>query len=183
MKCSRINDNNFSGTLPGWVQNWKNLTRLEMHSSGLEGPIPSNISLLNNLKELRISDTNGPNQEFPLLRNMTSLVRLVLRNCNISGEIPAYVWSLKNLEMLDVSFNKLTGELPSTIGAERLKFVFLTGNLLSGNVPRSILRDGSKVDLSYNNFTFQSPEKLDCKKNLNLSLNLYRSSSEENNLR
>ncbi|XP_050148223.1 probable LRR receptor-like serine/threonine-protein kinase RFK1 isoform X1 [Malus sylvestris] len=177
----RINDNNFSGTLPGWVQNWKNLTRLEMHSSGLEGPIPSNISLLNNLKELRISDTNGPNQEFPLLRNMTSLVRLVLRNCNISGEIPAYVWSLKNLEMLDVSFNKLTGELPSTIGAERLKFVFLTGNLLSGNVPRSILRDGSKVDLSYNNFTFQGPEKLDCKKNLNLSLNLYRSSSEENN--
>ncbi|KAM2043178.1 hypothetical protein ACFX1R_038376 [Malus domestica] len=179
----RINDNNFSGTLPDWVQNWKKLTRLEMHSSGLEGLIPSNISLLNNLEELRISDTNGPYQEFPLLRNLTSLVRLVLRNCNISGEIPAYIWSMKNLEMLDVSFNKLAGQLPSTIGAERLKFVFLTGNLLSGNVPRSILRDGSIVDLSYNNFTFQGPEKPDCQKNLNLNLNLYRSSSEENNLR
>ncbi|TQD71712.1 hypothetical protein C1H46_042742 [Malus baccata] len=117
----RINDNNFIGTLPDWVQNWKKLTRLEMHSSGLEGPIPSNISVLNNLEEL------------------------VLRNCNISGEIPAYIWSMKNLEMLDVSFNKLAGQLPSTIGAERLKFVFLTGNLLSGNVPRSILRDGSVV--------------------------------------
>ncbi|KAM1347358.1 hypothetical protein PS2_036298 [Malus domestica] len=119
----RINDNNFIGTLPDWVQNWKKLKRLEMHSSGLEGPIPSNISVLNNLEELRISDTNGPYQEFPLLRNLTSLVRLVLRNCNISGEIPAYIWSMKNLETLDVSFNKLAGQLPSTIGAERLKFV------------------------------------------------------------
>ncbi|KAM1347357.1 hypothetical protein PS2_036298 [Malus domestica] len=95
----RINDNNFIGTLPDWVQNWKKL------------------------KRLRISDTNGPYQEFPLLRNLTSLVRLVLRNCNISGEIPAYIWSMKNLETLDVSFNKLAGQLPSTIGAERLKFV------------------------------------------------------------
>ncbi|XP_020418358.1 probable LRR receptor-like serine/threonine-protein kinase RFK1 isoform X2 [Prunus persica] len=175
----RINDNNFNGTLPDWVQNWKQLRRLEMHSSGLEGPIPSNISQLYNLNELRISDLNGPIQEFPLLRNMTGIVRLVLRNCNIFGEIPAYIWSMKNLTMLDVSFNKLVGELSSTIGAERLKFVFLTGNLLSGNVPQSILRDGNSVDLSYNNFTLKGP--LDCQDNLNLNLNLYRSSSKENN--
>ncbi|CAL8147439.1 unnamed protein product [Prunus armeniaca] len=175
----RINDNNFNGTLPDWVQNWKQLRRLEMHSSGLEGPIPSNISQLNNLNELRISDLNGPIQEFPLLRNMTGIVRLVLRNCNIFGEIPAYIWSMKNLTMLDVSFNKLVGELSSTIGAVRLKFVFLTGNLLSGNVPQSILRDGNSVDLSYNNFTLQGPP--DCQENLNLNLNLYRSSSKENN--
>ncbi|RXH86335.1 hypothetical protein DVH24_017388 [Malus domestica] len=118
----RMNDNNFNGPLPDWVQNWKQLKRLEMHSSGLEGPIPSNISLLNNLTELRISDTNAPSQEFPTLRYMTGLVTLILRNCNISGEIPAYIWSMKNLEMLDLSFNKLVGKLPSTIGVEHLKF-------------------------------------------------------------
>ncbi|KAB2601358.1 hypothetical protein D8674_002363 [Pyrus ussuriensis x Pyrus communis] len=90
---------------------------------------------------------------------------------------------MKNLEMLDLSFNKLVGKLPSTIGVERLKFVFLTGNLLSGDVPKSILREGSNVDLSYNNFTLQGPKQPECQEHLNLNLNLYRSSSKEDNLK
>ncbi|KAJ7968790.1 putative Kinase [Quillaja saponaria] len=179
----RINDNNFHGVIPNFIQKWKLLNRLEMHASGLEGPIPTSIYLLNNLVELRISDTRGSSQDFPFLRNMSGLQRLVLRNCNISGEIPAYIWMMKNLELLDVSFNKLVGELPATISAERLVFVFLTHNMLSGNVPDSILKDGSNFDLSYNNFTWLSPEQPACRDDLNLNLNLFRSSSKENGLR
>ncbi|KAJ7947200.1 putative Kinase [Quillaja saponaria] len=179
----RINDNNFHGVIPNFIQNWKILKRLEMHASGLEGPIPTNISLLNNFVELRISDIDGPSQGFPLLENMSGLQKLVLRNCNISGEIPLYIWSMKNLELLDVSFNKLVGELPATISAEHMIFVFLTRNMLSGNVPDSILKDGSNVDLSYNNFTWSSPEQHACRDDLNLNLNLFRSSSKENGLR
>lgn len=86
--------------------------------------------------------------------------------------------------MLDLSFNKLEGELPSTAGiSERLKFVFLTGNLLSGIVPDSLLQDGSSVDVSYNNFTLQDPESSHCQEHKNLNLNLFRSSSKENDLR
>ncbi|XP_008225246.1 PREDICTED: probable LRR receptor-like serine/threonine-protein kinase RFK1 isoform X1 [Prunus mume] len=179
----RINDNNFNGTIPDFIQNWEKLERLEMHASGLQGPIPSNISLLSNLQELRISDIKGPQQGFPTLTNMTGLVRLVLRNCNISGEIPPYIWTIQNLEMLDVSFNKLVGEVPDTISLERLRFLILTGNSLSGSVPGSIFKDGSNVDLSYNNFTWQGPEQRTCQDNINLNLNLFRSSSTENNLR
>ncbi|KAK3004606.1 hypothetical protein RJ639_018463, partial [Escallonia herrerae] len=69
----RINDNEFSGQIPDFIQNWKQLTRLEMHASGLEGPIPSSISLLENLTELRISDINGSTQGFPILSNTTGL--------------------------------------------------------------------------------------------------------------
>ncbi|KAI4332446.1 hypothetical protein L6164_017355 [Bauhinia variegata] len=179
----RINDNNFSGTIPDFVQNWRQLARLEMHASGLKGPIPSNISLLANLAQLRISDIHGPSQKFPSLSNMASMKRLVLRNCNITGEIPTYIWSMKELEMLDVSFNKLVGEIPATISADHLKFVFLTGNMLSGNVTDSIMRDGSYIDLSYNNFTWQDPGQSTCQDDLNLNLNLFRSSSRVNELR
>ncbi|KAJ6367907.1 hypothetical protein OIU78_000474 [Salix suchowensis] len=179
----RINDNNFSGTIPIFIQNWKKLKRLEMHATGLEGPIPSNISLLNNLVELRISDLNGPTQGFPMLITMTGMIRLILRNCNISGELPAYLWTMKSLEVLDVSFNKLVGKIPDTISADRLRFVFLTGNLLSGDVPDSILRNGINVDLSYNNFAFQGPEQPVCQENLNLNLNMFRSSSMGNSSR
>ncbi|KAM3748460.1 hypothetical protein ACB098_05G110500 [Castanea mollissima] len=172
----RINDNKFSGIIPDFIQNWKQLTRLEMHASGLKGPIPPNISLLNNLLQLRISDIDGPSQDFPMLRNMTGIVRLVLRNCKISGEIPAYIWTMKQLEMLDVSFNKLVGELPPSIKLEHLRFLFLTGNLLSGNVGDSVLKEGSNIDLSYNNFTWQGLEQPACHENMNLNLNLFRSS-------
>ncbi|XP_038894458.1 probable LRR receptor-like serine/threonine-protein kinase RFK1 isoform X2 [Benincasa hispida] len=178
----RINDNNLNGTIPEFIQNWILLKRLELHASGLQGPIPENISLLRNLKELRISDINGPKQDFPELRNMTGMVRLVLRNCNIAGKIPSYVWTLQDMEMLDVSFNHLTGEIPEDINMERIRFLFLTGNMLSGNLPESILKDGTNVDLSYNNLTWQGPEHHACRKNLNMNLNLFRSSSTSNTL-
>ncbi|KAL5577007.1 hypothetical protein UlMin_018706 [Ulmus minor] len=179
----RINDNNFNGTIPDFIQNWKQLRRLEMQASGLGGPIPSNISLLTSLLDLRISDIPGPEQKFPALENMRSLINLVLRNCNISGEIPSYLWTRKTLEVLDVSFNKIVGEIPATIDLGRIQFLFLTGNMLSGSVPDTILKDGISLDLSYNNFAWQGPEQPTCQDNLKLNLNLFRSSSLEHNLK
>ncbi|KAI6703553.1 hypothetical protein NL676_012689 [Syzygium grande] len=172
----RISDNNFSGRIPEFIQNWKQLNRSEMIASGLEGPIPTGVSLLNNMVGLRISDIIGPRQLFPDLSNMTGLVTLVLRNCNISGEIPSYIWNFQELEVVDLSFNKLVGEIPATITAKSVRFIFLTGNILSGQVPDSILKDGTSVDLSYNNLSCVSSSVRD------LNLNLFKSSSQENNL-
>ncbi|KAI7758000.1 hypothetical protein M8C21_018721 [Ambrosia artemisiifolia] len=116
----RINDSNFSGRIPDFIQNWRQLNRLEMVASGLEGPIPSSISLLEDLADLRIGDMAGPMQRFPPLNNASGLIRLVLRNCNLSGELPAYVWMIRELEML-----------------------FLTSNMLSGDIPDSLLLNGA----------------------------------------
>ncbi|KAH7839404.1 hypothetical protein Vadar_003718 [Vaccinium darrowii] len=179
----RINDNNFSGAIPNFIQNWNQLGRLEMYASGLEGPIPPNISILNKLTELRISDINGIAQRFPNFSNTTGLIRLVLRSCNIYGEIPVYVWKMNSLQMLDLSFNSLVGVIPNNIPAKSLKFLFLSGNMLSGNVPDSVLKDGSSIDLSYNNFTWQDPNQPACRENMNYYINLFRSSSMENPLK
>nr|XP_043612266.1 probable LRR receptor-like serine/threonine-protein kinase RFK1 isoform X2 [Erigeron canadensis] len=172
-----INDNNLSGPIPDLIQNWRQLTRLELIGTGLQGPIPSNISLLENLTELRISDLNGPSQKFPSLNNASGILRVLLRNCNISGEIPAYIWQRRDLQFLDVSFNQLVGEISSNIIGRSLRYVFLTGNMLSGNVPDTLLIEGATIDLSYNNFTWQGPDQPSCRPNMNLYLNLFRSSS------
>ncbi|KAL9146169.1 hypothetical protein ABFS82_13G092300 [Erythranthe guttata] len=177
----RINDNNLNGRIPDFIQNWKQLTKLEMFASGLKGPIPVNISLLDMLVDLRISDLKGPAQEFPMLRSTTGLATLILRNCNITGEIPAYIWRLRVLQMLDVSFNKLVGTIPNHI-ARNLKLVFLTGNMLSGNVPDALMKDGSNIDLSYNNFTLQGPDEPACQPNMNRNVNLFKGSSTVNTL-
>nr|GME14499.1 probable LRR receptor-like serine/threonine-protein kinase RFK1 isoform X1 [Ipomoea batatas] len=178
----RINDNNLSGPIPDFIQNWKQLQKLELIGTGLEGPIPSNISVLDNLADLRISDLKGPSQKFPPLSNMGSLNITVLRNCNISDEIPPYIWEFKSLLTLDLSFNNLVGELPNDVSARNgLKFVFLTGNKLSGDVPESILKPGINLDLSYNNFTWQGQDQPACKIG-NRYVNLYKSSSKESSI-
>ncbi|XP_074326194.1 putative LRR receptor-like serine/threonine-protein kinase RFK1 isoform X3 [Apium graveolens] len=179
----RINDNNFSGPIPEFIQNWSLLTRLEMCGSGLEGPIPSNISVLEKLIDLRITDIKSPIQRFPDLSRITGIIRLVLRSCNISGVIPAYLWKMQLVEVVDASFNSLVGEIPDDISGKSLRMVFLTGNMLSGNIPESILKDGYSVDLSYNNFTWQGPEQPTCRSNMNYYINLFKSSSTGNPLR
>ncbi|KAI4371787.1 hypothetical protein MLD38_010096 [Melastoma candidum] len=176
----RINDNNMNGTIPQFIQNWKKLQRLELHASGLQGPIPSQISLLNQLDILRISNLKGSRQPFPIVQNMTVLTKLVLRSCNLYGEIPSYVWTMLTLDMLDLSYNELWGRVPSTLNLKAVRFIYLTGNQLSGSIPDTLLKGGSTVDLSYNNFTWQSPNSATCQQNMNLNLNLYRSSSPEN---
>ncbi|KAI3710106.1 hypothetical protein L2E82_39880 [Cichorium intybus] len=176
----RVDECNFSGPIPDFIQNWRNLTRLEIVASGLTGPIPSNISLLENLIELRISEITGPSQPFPSLENATALERLVLRNCNLSGEIPAYIWIVRELEMLDVSFNNLVGRIADNILGRSLRYVFLTSNMLSGDIPEELLVNGASIDLSYNNFTWQGPSRPSCEQNTNTYVNLFRSSSTGN---
>ncbi|KAJ8450018.1 hypothetical protein Cgig2_029380 [Carnegiea gigantea] len=188
----RINDNNLVGAIPGYIPNWQQLDRLEMHASGLHGPIPPSISLLNKVTRLIISDIEGTTQGFPVLSNMAGLRRLVLRNCSITGEIPGYIWKMKNLQMLDVSFNKLVGEVPDNIGAQDLKFMQhvqweYTWFIVEGwkeylyHVPEE--DDSFSMlacsDLSYNNFTWQDPGQPTCRQNMNFNLNLFRSSSTD----
>ncbi|KAF7847040.1 hypothetical protein BT93_L3418 [Corymbia citriodora subsp. variegata] len=80
-----------------------------MQGTSMEGHIPSSISLLTNLMEL-ISDLKGPSSNFPDLRGM------------------------KMMKTLDLSANRLTGQVPGTMGAA-LHY----------------------IDLSYNNFDSSSP--------------------------
>ncbi|XP_076892032.1 putative LRR receptor-like serine/threonine-protein kinase At1g29720 isoform X2 [Bidens hawaiensis] len=176
----RINANNFSGSIPDFIQNWRLLNRLEMVATGLTGPIPSNISLLENLLDLRISELTGPAQGFPQLNNTNGLIRLILRNCNISGEIPDYIWQVRELELLDLSFNNLVGRISNNILGRSLRLVFLTDNMLRGDIPDTLLLNGASVDLSYNNLTWQEPNQPTCRQNTNYYVNLFRSSSTGN---
>ncbi|KAI3717212.1 hypothetical protein L1987_68682 [Smallanthus sonchifolius] len=176
----RINENNFSGPIPDFIQNWRLLNRLEIVASGLTGPIPSNISLLQNLLDLRISDITGPAQGFPPLNNTGDIIRLILRNCNLTGEIPDYIWQVRELELLDVSFNRLVGRISNNILGRSIRLVFLTGNMLSGDIPDTLLINGASIDLSYNNLTWQGPNQVTCRQNMNIYVNLFRSSSTGN---
>ncbi|XP_016648407.1 PREDICTED: probable leucine-rich repeat receptor-like serine/threonine-protein kinase At3g14840 isoform X1 [Prunus mume] len=173
LKDFRVGDSHFSGQIPDFIKNWTNLDKLLIQASGLTGPIPSNISLLTKLTDLRITDLSGPEESFPPLENMKSMKTLMLRSCNIVGQLPKYLWDLTKLKTLDLSFNKLNGEIPSNFDAlPKVDYIFLTGNLLTGPVPTS---KKASVDLSYNNFTIGDKG---CQSQG--GLNLFASSSQGN---
>ncbi|KAK6154884.1 hypothetical protein DH2020_009132 [Rehmannia glutinosa] len=150
--------NNFSGLIPSDIGKLINLKSLILSSNQLTGQLPTSFSELTNLNDFRINDNNLSGRIPDFIQNWKQLVRLVLRNCNISGAIPAYIWRLRLLQLMDVSFNKLVGEIPNDI-ARNLKTVFVTSNMLSGNIPHTILKDGSNIDLSYNNFSLRGPDE------------------------
>ncbi|PIN11141.1 Serine/threonine protein kinase [Handroanthus impetiginosus] len=102
---------------------------------------------------------------------MTNLERLMLRSCNISGKIPTYLAKFSALTTLDLSFNKLEGEIPNLGGLTKLDRMYLTGNFFMGPVPEWINSRNTdlQIDLSYNNFSESSlPPCSD-------TLNLFRS--------
>ncbi|CAL5346235.1 unnamed protein product [Camellia sinensis] len=136
LKELRLSSNNFNGKLPSF-QSLTQLQILELEASGFEGPIPSNISLLHNLTELRISDLNGGASKFPALGNMKAMTKLMLRNCNISGSIPDNLVNL-TLKQLDLSYNRLEGNIQKLEGAKNLQYMYLTRNMLTGPIPEWI---------------------------------------------
>ncbi|KAF5730756.1 LRR receptor-like serine/threonine-protein kinase [Tripterygium wilfordii] len=150
----RIDGSSLSGRIPDFIGNWTKLDRLDLQGTGLVGPIPQTISLLKNLTELRITDLNGSSSTFPNLLDMKNMERLILRNCLISDTIREYIGGMTELKELDLSFNRLTGEIPTTFQTlEKLDYMFLTNNSLTGEVPGWVLTSKKYLDLSYNNFT------------------------------
>ncbi|XP_030460954.1 probable LRR receptor-like serine/threonine-protein kinase At1g53440 [Syzygium oleosum] len=172
----RIDGSTLSGKVPNFIGNWTKITRLDMQGTSMEGPIPSSISLLTNLKELRISDLKGPSSNFPDLQRM-NMKYLILRNCLLTGSIPGYIGEMTGLKILDLSDNRLAGQVPDTMG-EGLNYMFLTNNSLTGAVPTWVTSSKEFLDLSYNNFTGSPP--ISCQQS---KVNLVSSySSNGNNL-
>nr|XP_029120093.1 probable LRR receptor-like serine/threonine-protein kinase At1g07650 isoform X4 [Elaeis guineensis] len=166
----RISDNNFSGKIPEYITNLTRLEKLVIYilcrqigGCSLEGPIPSGISNLTSMTDLRISDLSGNGSTFPNLSQMESLKTLILRNCSIHGDIPAYIGSMRMLKHLDLSFNKLTGEIPSSLASlVNVDFIYLTANTLTGTIPGWILKRNKNVDISYNYFMVGSSGPTQC---------------------
>ncbi|GLU22795.1 hypothetical protein SLE2022_388430 [Rubroshorea leprosula] len=176
----RISSNNFTGRIPDLFGSWKLLQKLEIQASGFEGPIPPSISVLSSLTELRISDLSSGDSEFPKLENMKNMKRLMLRSCNIHGPIPSeYISEMLQLQILDLSFNRLEGNIPNFGGLFKLVYMYLTSNLLTGDIPDWMKRRGSHyyIDISYNNLS-ESSQPLSSPD----TLNLFQSSSEGNKL-
>ncbi len=136
---------------------------LGLWGNGLNGPIPSELGNLTNLKSLGLS-TNRLSGSIPSeLGNLSRLTYLNLHSNQLSGAIPSSLGNLTNLEHLLIEHNDLTGPIPSQLGnLTNLRRLFLHDNQLSGSIPPELgnLTNLQEIYLNGNQLTGCVPAAL-----------------------
>ncbi|KAA8547165.1 hypothetical protein F0562_003569 [Nyssa sinensis] len=143
--------------IPGMSDAYYRVSGLSVPNSQLLGSIPSNLGMLQHLRNLNLSN-NSINGSIPLsLFDASELRTLDLANNLISGELPELIGGLTSLEFLNLSDNALAGNIPENLTTlYNLTVLSLKNNYFSGCLPTGF--DFVEVlDLSSNLITGSLP--------------------------
>ncbi|URD84987.1 LRR receptor-like serine threonine-protein kinase [Musa troglodytarum] len=161
LKSLDLSSNSLCGSVPASIGNLSLLQHLSLGSNDLNGTISkddlANLSSLEyldisyNFIELNKSDDwippfqlqslsmdfcqIGPTPQFPQwLRTQTTLRQLQLSSAGIKDMFFDRLPS--SLEYLDLSYNSLHGSLPASLGNLCLRYLYLSDNKITGEVPQ-----------------------------------------------
>ncbi|KAL1212344.1 Receptor-like protein 54 [Cardamine amara subsp. amara] len=112
-----------------------------------------------NLRSLYLDNCNI--NEFPMfIKDLHKLYILNISNNRLKGEVPEWLWNLPSLLGLHLSHNAFRGSLP--IISPGLMFMFASNNSFSGDIPLALCNQSylSVLDLSHNNFSGSVPSCL-----------------------
>lgn len=167
LKYIYLNNNKMTGKLPVDICKCKSLEILDLSNNRFNDTLLLNIP---NLKEIYAHDNNLSKIKF---ENgfCDHISKIYLFNNNISGTFPANVFN-KTIEEIYIYGNEITGELPKEIiNSINLKYIDVSGNKLLGNLPelseKSLLR---VFNISNNDITGNIPTSYANVKNLSLSI-------------
>ncbi|GFY93066.1 disease resistance family protein [Actinidia rufa] len=174
----RLRSNSFSGSIPREWCNLQVLHILDLADNNVSGVIPtcignlttlaydnnSRVSALFSLYHRYIYDEQATivtkGRELEYSRTLVYVNVIDLSGNKLTGEIPEDITSLLVLGTLNLSRNHLTGSIPEKIGEFRwLETLDLSHNNLSGPIPQSIssLTSLSHLNLSNNNLSGRIP--------------------------
>ncbi|KAB2060899.1 hypothetical protein ES319_A10G051000v1, partial [Gossypium barbadense] len=159
-------DTAFTGKIPEFIgSNWTRLESLRLEGNSFEGPIPSNIGKLSSLTIFSSLD---------VIRNLKNISDLVLRNVLLTGSIPSDISDFQSLQKLDLSFNNLTGQIPSKLFNMNSLTYFLSGTL-----PSQKSKILTSIDVSYNQLSGNLPSWIDSSLQLNVVANNFTLNSSD----
>ncbi|GMN21062.1 hypothetical protein TIFTF001_040016 [Ficus carica] len=171
-----VGENNLNGEIPSWIgESLINLVFLRLNSNGFRGSIPSNLCNLQSLQILDLSVNNISGAIPSCIDNFTSFVQdegdgspslsvyvfvseVVAYPYDVSavilwkGREYTYEQILGLLRIIDLSSNRLTGDIPDELAnLVQLRQLNLSRNNLSGAIPKKIgnLNSGEFLDKSW----------------------------------
>ncbi|KAH0774370.1 hypothetical protein KY290_011507 [Solanum tuberosum] len=161
LKQLLLSNNQLSGSFPQSLVNLTNLETLGISSNNITIDEGMNITFLS-LSSLFLSSCEL--KDFPhFLRNVNTLEVLDISNNKICGQIPNWFSGMRwdSLMFLNLSHNSLTGHLPQ-FHYYNLQYLDLKFNFLQGPLPSSICNMSSLIllDLSHNYFSYSVPHCL-----------------------
>ncbi|KAL6908212.1 hypothetical protein ACP4OV_002382 [Aristida adscensionis] len=151
----QMDRNLLSGCIPDTIGNLRNLSILSLSQNNLSGNIPESIGKLDQLTELYLEENHFTGLIPSSLGGCKHLTRLNISSNSIYGSIPQELFSISTLsEGLDLSDNKLSGDIPLNIGRLiNLNSLSLSNNQLSGEIPYTLgeclLLDSLKLEANF----------------------------------
>ncbi|KAL6330185.1 hypothetical protein AAG906_040106 [Vitis piasezkii] len=164
--------NQFKGEIPSSLSHCRQLRGLSLSLNQFTGGIPQAIGSLSNLEEVYLAYNNLAGGIPREIGNLSNLNSLQLGSCGISGPIPPEIFNISSLQRIDLTDNSLHGSLPMDIckHLHNLQGLYLSFNQLSGQLPTTLSLCGQLLSLSLwgNRFTVGDLINL---QNLKLSVN------------
>ncbi|KAL5566087.1 hypothetical protein UlMin_029251 [Ulmus minor] len=130
--------NHLQGSVPAQIGLLKDLVfSLNLSNNNFEGHIPDTIGNMVSVEAIDLSKNNFSGVIPSLIGRCISLGYLNFSNNMLQGLIPESMKQLTQLEALDLSRNQLNGSIPVWIAEEKIKLLNLSFNRLSGEFPSS----------------------------------------------
>ncbi|KAF7141996.1 hypothetical protein RHSIM_Rhsim06G0122700 [Rhododendron simsii] len=165
LKNLSIEGNRFSGPIPPQIGKLVNLQKLVLSSNSFTGELPVALAKLTNLNDMRISDTSFTGKIPEFIGNWTKIEKLHIQGSPFEGPIPSSISSLTRLS--DLRMSDLKGgksSFPLLRDMESMKTLILRNCSISGEIPGYIgeMTKLKHMDVSYNNFTWESSGPVEC---------------------
>ncbi|KAI2504102.1 hypothetical protein MHU86_10384 [Fragilaria crotonensis] len=147
------------GEIPPEISHLQGLIKLDLASNSIRGSLPEEFFTLTALKFIYLDSNQLIGTINPSINNMTQLEHLYIGKNQFSGAIPGTLPStLRHISVykndlagalpnnflkpndrfyVDLSFNALTGTLPSNAASLSLRHLYLSHNQFRGEIPRA----------------------------------------------
>ncbi|CAO2838463.1 unnamed protein product [Amaranthus hypochondriacus] len=153
LSCNAIN-----GELIDWSPN-DNLQLLNLSNNHIAGKIPY-FSLSSKIDTVDLSNNSFSGSLLTSLCYLRNLSLLNLKQNQLSDLIPDCWGQESSLFVVDLSFNKLSGSIPMTLGQLSLSYLKLNNNSIEGKIPKTmnVISEMVILDLGENKLTGKIPK-------------------------